>query len=190
MSLFGSITNLITGGSGAAAKAGGNAISAGQNWLNNIYQTTATQENPFITNGTTANQTLSDILNGGNTNAMQPFFNSSVYQFPLQQGLQAVNNNQAALGLSNSTGALKNAAGFTEGFASQNFQSFINNLMGLNSSGQQGISTQAQTGTGVAPSYTNLTGQGANAAGASAAAPWAAGSSLLGNVGSIIGSLF
>lgn len=187
MGFFDSATNLLTGGSEAAAGAGLNKLTAGQDFLSNIYNTTATQEQPFIQTGQNANSTLSNILLGGDTSAMQPFFNSSTYQFPLQQGLQQISNNNAAKGLSNSTAALRNAGQYTEGLASQGFQQFISNLMGLNTSGQQGIATQAQTGVGIAAPYANLTTGAADAAGAKAAAPWQAldssisGAASLGN---------
>lgn len=184
MGLFDDFTNVLTGGQQAAGNATAGVNSAANSFLQSIYGNAQTQENPFITSGTTANNTLSSILNGGNTSAMQPFFNSSTYQFPLQQGLQQISNNQAAQGLTNSTAALKNASQFTTGLASQDYQSFINNLLSLNTSGQQGIATQAGAGTGISSAVGNVANNQGNAAGQSASAPYAdigQGAALIGS---------
>lgn len=189
MSFLGSITNILTGGQGASGKANAGVNAAASDWLKSLYDKTGTQEQPFIESGQKSNKTLMDILLGGDTSAMDPFFNSSVYQFPLQQGLQQIGNNQAAKGLSNSTSALRNAGQFTEGLASQNFQQFIQNLMGLSNAGQQGIATQVGAGTGVAPALGQVAGNQGQAAGQSASAPWAALAQAPGAISSIA-SLF
>lgn len=187
-SILSPVTNLLTGGSQAGSQAASNTLGQGQNFLSGVYNTAQQNLQPYQNTGATANATLSNILNGGNTNAMQPFFNSSTYQFPLQQGLQSIQNSQAAKGLGNSTAALRNAGGFTEGLASQNYQNFINNLMGLNTSGESAASSLGAIGGGIGQSYGNLTGQLANNQAIKAASPFAGLSSLLGGVGSILGS--
>lgn len=176
----------------AAGKANAATNAAASDWLKELYSNTGEQEQPFIESGTTANKTIMDILTGGNTSAMDPFFNSSVYQFPLQQGLQKIGNSNAAKGLSNSTAALRNAGEYTQGLASQNFQQFLNNLFSLNTSGQQGIQTQTNAGAGVSGAMASIAGNQGQATGQAASAPWTGASTAIGSsgIGSFISNLF
>jgi hypothetical protein len=144
---------------GAASKAAGAQTAAAQQ-ANQISQQefnqTQTNIQPFVQGGQQAQTQLNSLLglNGDPTSALQTLQNMPGYQFQLQQGLLATQNQQTAAGLGQSGSALKAAAGYATGLANSNYQGFETNLQnlvnsgsnaaaGLGNLGQQAVNTQS-----------------------------------------------
>lgn len=96
--------------------------------------------------GAAANQTYADALglNGADaaTAARSAYTESPGYQFQMDQGLQALDRQRAASGSLASGGASADAMRFAQGLASQDYGSWMDRLMGLNS--QYGNTTNAR----------------------------------------------
>lgn len=73
---------------------------------------------------------------GAGQAGLSNFQNSSGFQNQLQQGSQAITDNAASRGLLQSGATAKALTTFGQGLASQNFNSYLQNLLGL---GNQGI---------------------------------------------------
>lgn len=115
------------------------------------------------------------------------------YQFDLAQGLQSVQNSNAARGLGISGAALKGAANYATGLANNTlttqqgiFQSNLNNVLGpLSSLANLGENSAAQTGA-LGTSNTNAANASAiGGANASAAGTIGSANALSGGLGSI-----
>lgn len=103
-----------------------------------------------VSNGTSANDMLSQLL-GGDQSGLQNFQNSSGFQNQLQQGSQAVTDNAASRGLLQSGGTGKALTSYGQGLASQSYNSYLQNLLGLSNAGTAAagvISGAGQTSTG------------------------------------------
>lgn len=113
---------------------------------------------PYLAAGSGAENTLSNLYgNNGTaaqTAAMQNFQTSPGYQFALQQGLNAINANNAATGQTLSGNAQEGINNYAQGVASQQYNNYINQLQNLASGGMS-----AAGGAGTA----RLTGAGARA---------------------------
>ena len=112
---------------------------------NSAFDSASTNFQPWLTTGTNANYTLSNLLgSGGSSGNTQPdyssFFNSPDYNFAQQQGQRGVINAANAQGVGLSGGTLKDLATFNSGLASQQYGNYFNRLMamsgvGLNAAG-------------------------------------------------------
>lgn len=114
---------------------------------------------PFYNTGTGANTQLANLLgtNGAaaGQSATDALLNDPGYQFRLQQGQKALDQNLAAQGLTGSGAAIKGTSDYNQGAASQEYQQAIANLTNQSN---QGLQAGAALGN-----YANLSGQ-ANAA--------------------------
>lgn len=181
--VVGGVATLAGGlmGSSAAKTAAGQQSAALQNALNfsqGVYSNAQANLSPFISGGTNALSSLEQLygLGGGPagytpgaiggvsqgqpSNALQAYTNftqTPFYQFPLSQGVAALNQSGAARGLTLSGGQANALQAYGQGYASQNFNSYINALSGLANLGQQ--SAGALAGYGNQASNTQLTGQ-------------------------------
>lgn len=118
----GSAANALIGG--VSSGAAGLTSAATQQGM---YQQALANQMPFISTGQQANAQLMNELTGGQLG--QPFNMTQAqleqfpgYQFALQQGLESTQNAAAARGLGVSGAALKGAASYATGLASQNYQ--------------------------------------------------------------------
>lgn len=104
---------------------------------------------------------------GSPTSAFQAFTQTPYYQFPFQQGQQALHAQMAQRGLGNSGASAKDLLQYATGYASSGLGSYLSALSGLATSGQGAIESAASTGVGVAGNVLSgqLTGAGAQAAG-------------------------
>ena len=95
--------------------------------------------------------------------ALNSFYNTPLYQFPLDQGLQAINANYAARGMLESGAAQKSLLNYAQGVAGGALGDYFQ-LLG----NQQGLGfSAASANSGVSQGYANnLTGIGQNAANA------------------------
>ena len=163
--LLGGIGSII----GGQQQASGQEAAANTQW--NMFNTINKQEQPFIQGGYGAETQLNEMLAPGGYLTQQ--FNPTMqqleqypgYQFALQQGEQAINNQNAPTVGALSGPALKSLMSFNQGLASQTYQNAFNNfqtqqnnifnrLSGIASLGQNAASqvgnAGAQLGTGVA----------------------------------------
>lgn len=159
-------------GASAANKAAGQQADALRQALafqQQIYGNAQQNLNPFVGAGTNALAALSQLyglpapagtsLPAGNAlTGYSNFTQTPFYQFPLSQGLQTLNASGAAHGLTLSGGQAKALQAYGQGYASQNFGSYISALANLANLGQS--SAGALAGYGNTAAGTNLSGQG------------------------------
>lgn len=164
-------------GAGASLYASGqqaDAAKAGLNFQKDMYAKNSGNLQPWITQGTQAGGTLASLFgldgsNGqGTSNTFNAFTNLPSYQFPFQQGLQALTRQLNASGKNLSGAQVRASEQFGQGLASQYFMSnFVNPLFSMYGTGKDAAANLAGVGTtaanNVAGSYGNL-GQ-ANASG-------------------------
>jgi hypothetical protein len=150
----------------SAASAQADAINNALQFQQQVYGNTQQNLNPFIGAGTNALGALQQLYGlapagtGGGGNALQSYQNftqTPFYQFPLSQGISALNRSGAASGLTLSGGQLNSLQKYGQGYASQNFNSYINALSGLANLGEGAAGTLG--GQGNQAAQTTLTGQ-------------------------------
>jgi hypothetical protein len=134
-----------------------------------IYGTAQTNLNPYIDTGKGALYSLSSLygLPGGSgsatgaTDAFNNFTNTPAYQFPLEQGLLGARRGLAASGLTGSGAEAKDLNNYAQGYASQGFQGYIDQLAKLAGVGQASAVSLAGQGNQTANLMGNtLTNQG------------------------------
>ncbi|HZL00965.1 MAG TPA: hypothetical protein VFC47_13825 [Caulobacteraceae bacterium] len=141
----------------SASNAASNAAAQNNALQSQIYQSNKALEQPYIDSGDTANTALQGFLGlGGDpaatSKAFNDYLNSTGYQFNVDQGIAAIDQNKAASGLLNSGSTLKALDAYGTGEAQQYGQQYVGDLQNV-----------AQTGV----SATNaLAGQGSNYANA------------------------
>jgi len=144
----GSIAGGIISSQGAQSAASTN--QAAQQWMEQSAQ-------PFVNAGQGAIPSVQNLLGlgpQGSAGMMAQLQQMPGYQFTLGQGLNAVQNSMASQGLGVSGNALRGAAQYATGLASQTYQSQLNNLMSLANLGENAAvgagstiaSTAANTG--------------------------------------------
>jgi len=182
-------------GAGAASKAASQQAAALQQalgWQRQVYGTATANLQPYIGGGQSA---LAQILGalglpggvaGGPTAAYNAFTQTPAYQFPLQQGMLALNRQLASMGLTGSGAALKDAIGYSQGYASQNYQNFLSQLFNVAGAGQTGATALGQIGTNIGQQ--NL-GALAGVGGAQAAGTVGASNALNMGMGGLLASL-
>ena len=182
------VINGVASHNAADASAAGyqKAMTAANGQQQQSYNQIRTDENPFLTAGTGAVNTLaSGLAPGGNlVNDFKPsdLTTDPGYQFRLDQGTQALQRSAAAKGGLLTGGTAKDLTTFAQGTASQEYgdafnrslqqnQANVGNLFSLAGIGQNANTTLANAGENEANSmdknyFTGYTGQGdAKAAG-------------------------
>jgi hypothetical protein len=196
---IGSIAGGIIGGN-AQEEAAKQEIAAEQQALHfqeGVYGTAQGNLNPYIKSGTNALYSLDSLYglpgqagqpNTGN-GAQQAFANftqTPAYTFGLGQGELAANRSLAAQGLNGSGAAAKALTQYGQGYASQNFGNYVNQLQSLAGMGQSSASSLGSIGVGVGSQVGSTEGQ-IGAAGA--AGTIGSTNSLLNGIGGAIGAL-
>lgn len=142
--------------------------------------------------GTGANNMIASLLGiGGDPAAAQQAFSqfqdSTGFNFRLGEGINAIENSQAAQGLLNSGATLKGINSFGQNMASQEFQNFLGQLTGVADRGFNADQVRANAATGTA---TN-TAQALSGANSEAAAARRDGqNNFFGGLGGVLGSIF
>lgn len=140
--------------------------------------------------GTGADASLSSQLGLGGTPDYSAFNNSPGFQFALTQGDQAINRNASANGSLYTPNTMASLSNYNTGYASQNYNNYISQLLqsaGLGAQGNSGLASGI-TSTGANISQLQQNQGNANAGGA------ANTSGIVGNLlsklpyGSILGS--
>jgi len=159
------------------------SIFGGSQQSSSNQSSSSNVNNPLITgalgsqlsNGTQASNTLAGLLGGQGTAAQNAAFqnwqNSTGYQFGLNQGTQAITQNNAASGLLDSGATAKALDTYGQQYANTQYQNYINPLQNLVNSGNQ------------AGSVVGSVGNVSNSSGSSS------GSSSTGGLGGFLGSI-
>lgn len=156
-------TGLLSGG--ASQKAADQQRQAAQQALQfqqGVYGQGQSNLQPFINSGNSALSSLMGLLGLGGQgqnataqSAFQQFTQNPSYQFPLQQGNLALNRQLASAGLTSSGGALKDAIGYNQGFASQGLNSYLAQLAGIAGQGQGAATSLLGFGNNAAAGVAN-----------------------------------
>lgn len=108
------------------------------------------QFNPYITAGQSAQGTLANALGlggaAGNASALSQFQTGPGYQWQVQQGLDAVNRNAAAQGLTGSGNALTALQNTGNQLANQSWNQWLGNLSGVGATGLNALGQQTAAG--------------------------------------------
>ena len=146
-------------GSNAAKKAAGEAAAVqqlGLDFTKSVYGNAQGNFQPFIARGQDALSQLAGFygLPGGNAGgaaaAFDAFQQTPAYQFALDQGNLALNRQLAAQGLSNSGAQGRALVQYNQGYASQQFGNYLDQLAKLAGFGQQSAGQLAGIGTDTA----------------------------------------
>lgn len=151
--------NKQAGAAKNAANKAGRAADAAQARLEENYQRTADQLNPYIDAGQSALTNINQV-NAGNYAA---FENSPDYQYALSSGINAADRSAAARGSLFSGGQQADLLKLGQGLASQNLNTYYNRQLGLAQLGQNSATSLGSIGTGNAAAQGNI---GMNAAAA------------------------
>ncbi len=153
-------------GANKAADAQTHAADMANATLREQYAQNQTNLTPWMQQGQQTNNTLSYLLGTGNTpgagyngsaggaGSLTQRFNPTMdqlaqtpgYQFTLDQGLKSTQNSYASKGLASSGAAMKGAADYTTGLASNTYQQQFQNYWGQNKSIYDMLTGQASQG--------------------------------------------
>ncbi len=116
---------------------------------------------PYLATGNTATSNLNGLLNPGTSAAS--LASTPGYQFELQQGNNALNNQMAASGMTGSGSALKAAQMFGQGLAGTQYQNAISNNLAASNQGLGAVGSNAGYNTAIGNIGASATqGQNAN----------------------------
>lgn len=150
---------LISGSaSKSAAKTQAAAADRAAELQNQQFQQSREDAAPWREAGGQAIGSLSAMLKPGYDHTTSPG-----YQFRMDEGMRAINGNNAAAGLVKSGGALKDLTRFAQGLAADDFTGQFNRTASVAAGGQQVNSGLASLGQLAAGNAGNAMMQGANA---------------------------
>jgi len=157
------IGGLATGIAGLFGAGGKNPANAGMNYLNQIPGQTQPYYQPYMDAGKGALSDLQnqykDLLGGGVQNKLgESYKESPGYQFALKQALNASNNAHAAGGQLGIPAHEQANMGIAQGLASQDYNNYIKNQLGLYSEGLQGEQGINQMGYNANTGFADLLG--------------------------------
>lgn len=193
----GSLLGGIFGGNAQskAAKEAANAAREGLAWTQGVYGTAASNLQPNISTGQKALYSLSSLYGLGNGpngegagagQAFTDFTQTPAYQFPFQQGLLGANRALAAQGLTGSGAQAKGLTQYGQGFASTQFDNYLQRLQALAESGRGAATSLGGIGTGVSQSVNNAYG---TIGGATAGGILGSANSMNNGIGGFLGAL-
>lgn len=146
-------------------------IQQGIDYEQQIYDATRGNFQPYIDTGHNALSSVAGAYGlgplgpAGVTAAYKAFQGTPFYQFPLSQGIDAMNRSAAARGLNLSGGQMNALQAYGQNYASSNFQNYINGLAGLAGGGLTASQNLAQVGLNIGQNILGArTGQGVSAA--------------------------
>ena len=145
------------------SQAAANALAQQQQ----MFQQTQANFSPYLNIGKGATYSLGSLYgigqdgSTGNPQDFSQFTNSPDFAFASQQGNLALDRANNAKGLNLSGGALKDAAQFNQGLATQQFGNYYNRLLSLSQLGQSAASGAAGSGANFSGQMSNsIQGQG------------------------------
>lgn len=120
---------------------GGSNSQSTSNTHNRAYPYLQSSLSPEVSNGVNSDNILMSLLGGKGTDAQNAAFKnwqgSTGYQFGLNQGTQAITQNNAAKGLLNSGSTARAVDTYGQQYANQQYQNYINPLFQLLQGGNQ-----------------------------------------------------
>lgn len=165
MQMFGIVGGLGTAAGGAYSmfNPGKNPATSANNTIGQIPGQAAPFYKPYQDAGAGAMSTLQgqygDLLNGNKQNQLGANYKESPgYQYALQQALQAGNAANAAGGSLGTPMHQENNMATAQGLASQDFNNYMQNQMGLYGQGLQGTQGLNQMGYNANNEMANTTG--------------------------------
>ncbi len=166
--VIGGVSSAI--GAHSAASAAENAAAQNNALQSQIYNSNKQLETPYINAGDTANTALQGFLGLGgdpaaSSKAFQQFLNSTGYQFNLNQGIDAAEQNKASAGLLNSGSTLKALDTFGTGLADTYGQQYFDNLSGVANRGANSANALAGEGQNYANAVSSNNNSAASASG-------------------------
>lgn len=146
------LNGLIKGGLGYLFN---NPNNSGKNAIQDAMNAAQANYAPYLAAGNQAEGTLANLYGNNGTaaqsSAFQNFQNTPGYQFALQQGLNAVNANAAAMGSPLSGNNQQAVNNYAQGVANQTYNNYVNQLQNMASGGANaatGVSNAGLTGAG------------------------------------------
>jgi hypothetical protein len=138
------------GGNAANAESwAGGAANTAANGANNAATTAnTTLLSPYVTNGGTASNQLSNLTSAGFRFDPSQVANTPGYQFNLQQGEKAIANSMAAKGMGQSGAAIKAGDMFAQNLASNTYQQAFGNALSTYNTNVSSLLPQTQLGLG------------------------------------------
>jgi hypothetical protein len=144
---------------------GKNPADAAMPYLNQIPGVGHQYYDPWINQGINAMGQTSGVYNqmtmnpGDYYNKIASGYKQSPgYQFKLQQGLGAAGNAAAAGGMAGSPQHQQQATSVAEGIANQDFNDYLNQVLGINRTGLQGQENAQNRGYGASQGLSDLLG--------------------------------
>lgn len=129
-------TNQQDKAAGRAADAQIQAAQQANDLMKYMYETNRGDLAPYRQAGTDALGKITGMMNGSGFD-YTAFQNSPQYKFGLDQGMQGIQRQMAAAGLTGSGAALKAANNYAQNYANNQFGDYYNRLAGLAGIGQQ-----------------------------------------------------
>jgi hypothetical protein len=184
---------VTAGATSSAANAATSAAQANDALQSQIYTQNSANEQPYIQAGDAANTALQGFLGlGGDPAASQAalnnYLNSTGYQFTLQQGEQAAEQNAASSGMLNSGATLKALDQYGTGLANQYGQQYEGDLQGVVSTGEGAANALSGQGQSYANAVSSNNNSAATATGNAALSGASNVNSLIGNALSAYGT--
>ena len=184
MGILGSLFGGDSGGASATPSAGSGITNSllrgglgylfnqpntgGANAINSASQAAQADYQPYLQAGQGAENTLANLYgNNGSaaqTSAQQNFANTPGYQFALNQGINAVNANAAAMGSPLSGNNQQAVNNYAQGTANQTYNNYVNQLQNLASGGLNAAGGSGNAGLTGASAIASLDQNKANAA--------------------------
>lgn len=134
-------------------KGGKNPADSASPYLNQIPGMEKQYYEPFINQGREAGNTLTPQFNQMSQNPadfleqlMSKYEPSRAYQLRNEEALRSAGNTAAAGGMRGSLGDIKNESRISDALLGQDMQEWLQNVMGLQHQGQQGLGHQFDTG--------------------------------------------
>jgi len=143
-------------------------LDQGLNTATSLYGDAGNMFDPYAQGGLKGNNLYQDALgiNGaeGNKNAQNAFQTSPGYQFGMDQGLQALERRASAQGNLQSGNTNVDTLKYAQGYADQNYGSWLDRLQGVGAQGLQATGSQAGLLSDLGNQNINTQGAKANAA--------------------------
>ncbi len=134
-------------------KGGKNPADAAMPYLNQIPGMEKQYYDPFINYGKEAGNTLAPQFNQMSTNPaefleglLKHYEPSRAYQLSNEEALRAAGNTAAAGGMRGSLNDIKNESRISDALLGQDMQQWLQNVLGIQGAGQQGLGHQFDTG--------------------------------------------
>jgi hypothetical protein len=151
----------------SAASKEAQALQQALDFQKGVYSTAQTNLSPYISTGTNGLYSLASLFGLGNgpngqgsgaNAAFQTYTNTPAYQFAEQQGLLGANRGLAAAGLTGSGAQAKGLTQYAEGYASQGFNNYVNQLAQLAGLGSSAATSLGGIGTNVGSQFGSTAG--------------------------------